>query len=383
MSRIKRGITTMSKRPAGPAKLLVLAAAIALSLLVPLASSPSPARADGPYRAGVARVIVQGAVPFKTVPFEVLVAYPTDVPEAPFEAGPWTIHASLDAPIATAKAFPVLLFSHGDGRGGSPLPLRDLIASLARQGFIVIAPFHYRGERLPESLRDRPRQLHQALDQVLADQRFAAQADRSRLGIAGHSFGGAVALIAAGATPDLAHLVSYCRGRTADPLACDGLDTNATSHLILGQAADVLPVKALVLFEPYGAPFDRDALTAVRMPVLLYRAEHSELGAEGNIFALAAALPRPARQETVPGGHFIFIDPCPPAVVEEVPAACKDAAGVDRAAIHRRIEAEVADFLRNNLYAQPPCPRVECLLLARMRSAVTSVKTPLLDESQT
>jgi hypothetical protein len=38
----------MCKRPAGPAGLLVLAAAIALSLLVPLAGSPSPARADGP-----------------------------------------------------------------------------------------------------------------------------------------------------------------------------------------------------------------------------------------------------------------------------------------------------------------------------------------------
>jgi len=335
----------MCKRPAGPAGLRVLAAAIALSLLVPLAGDPSPARADGPYRAGVARVTVQDAVPFVAVPFEVLVAYPTDVAEAPFESGPWTIHASLDAPIAPAKAFPVLLFSHGNGRGGTPLAERDLITALARQGFIVIAPFHS-GTR---PFRDRPRQLHQALDQVLADQRFAAQADRSRLGIAGFSFGGAVALLAAGATSDIAHLVSYCRGRTDDPLACDGIATNGTLHFSLGQAADVLPVKALVLFEPYGAPFDRDALTAVRMPVLLYRAEHSELGAEGNIFALAAALPRPPRQETVPGGHFIFIDPCPPAVAEEVPAVCKDAAGVDRAAIHRRIEAEVADFLRNNL----------------------------------
>jgi predicted dienelactone hydrolase len=342
---MKRGVATVCKRLAGISRLLVLAVAIALSLLVPLVGSPSPARADDPYRAGVARVIVQGTVPFETVPFEVLVAYPTDVAEAPFEAGPWTIHASLNAPIATAKAFPVLLFSHGDGRGGSPLPLRDLIASLARQGFIVIAPFHS-GTR---PFRDRPRQLHKALDQVLADQRFAAQADRSRLGIVGFSFGGAVALLAAGATPDFANWVSYCRGRTDDPLACDGLDTNDTSHFILGQAADVLPVKALVLMEPFGALFDRGALTAVRMPVLLYRAEHSELGAEGNIFALAAALPRPPRQETVPGGHFIFIDPCPPAVVERAPAACKDAAGVDRAAIHRRIEAEVADFLRNNL----------------------------------
>ena len=80
--------------------------------------------------AGVARITVH-AVPLVAARFEVLVAYPTDVAEAPFESGPFTIHASLNAPIAPSKAFPVLLFSHGDGRGGSPLPLRDLIASLA------------------------------------------------------------------------------------------------------------------------------------------------------------------------------------------------------------------------------------------------------------
>jgi hypothetical protein len=41
----------MCKRPAGPAGLFVLAAVIALSLLASLAGSPSPARADGLYRA--------------------------------------------------------------------------------------------------------------------------------------------------------------------------------------------------------------------------------------------------------------------------------------------------------------------------------------------
>jgi predicted dienelactone hydrolase len=335
----------MCKRPAGATGPLVLAAAAAVSLLV-LAGNSSPARADGPYRAGVARVIVQGAVPFQAVPFEVLVAYPTDAAEASFEAGHFTIRASLDAPIAPAKAFPVLLFSHGNGRGGTPLHERDLITALARQGF---TPFHS-GTR---PFRDRPRQLHKALDQVLADQRFAAQADRSRLGIVGFSFGGAVALIAAGATPDFAHLVSYCRGRTDDPRACDGIDTNDTSHIVFGQADDVLPVKALVLFEPFGALFDREALTSLTMPVLLYRAEHSDLRPQGNIFALAAALPRPPRQESVPGGHLIFIDPCTPALVTEAPADCKnvakDAAAVDHAAILGRVEAEVADFLQNNL----------------------------------
>jgi predicted dienelactone hydrolase len=304
------------------------------------AAAPLPARADGRYQAGAARMTVADAVPF-----DVLVAYPTEAAEAAFESGPFTIRASRDAPIALAKAFPVLLFSHGNGRGGTPLNHRDLITALARQGFIVIAPFHTG----IKPFRDRPRQLRKAFDQVLADERFAAQADRSRLGILGFSFGGAMSLIAAGATPDFAHLVAYCRGRTDDPLACDGVDTNDTSHIIFRQAADVLPVKAIVLMDPFGAPFDREALTAVAMPVLLYRATRSELRAEGNILALAAAMPSPPRQESVPGSHFVFVDPCPPALEKEHPAECRDAEGVDRRAIHHRIEAEVADFFRNKL----------------------------------
>src|ERR1700681_4822028 len=176
-----------------------------LFLMLFLASGAVCAQADTPsFRAGVARITVQDEVPF-----DVLVAYPTDAAEASFESGAFTIQASRNAPIAQAKGFPVLLFSHGNGRGGNPLHDGDLITSLARQGFIVIAPFHS-GTR---PFRDRPRQLHKALDQVLADQRFVAQADRSRLGIVGFSFGGAVALLAAGTTPDFAHLVPYCRGR--------------------------------------------------------------------------------------------------------------------------------------------------------------------------
>jgi hypothetical protein len=105
----------MCKRPAGPTGLLVVAAVIALSLLAPLGGSLSPARADGPYHAGIVRITVQDAVSgvvgfgdaqMLPVPFEVLVAYPTDVAEAPFESGPFTIHASLNAPIAPTKAFP-------------------------------------------------------------------------------------------------------------------------------------------------------------------------------------------------------------------------------------------------------------------------------------
>ena len=298
------------------------------------------------FHAGIARIKVQDVVPFDAV-----VVYPTDAAEAPFQDGPYTIAASRNAPIASGARFPVVLFSHGGGgtlkAGGSPLPYAALLTSLAREGFVVVAPFHPGSK---QALEDRPRQIPKALNAMLADPRFATHADPNRLGMMGFSYGGAVTLIVAGAVPDLAHLAVYCRDRTDDPKACDGVPTDGSLANVVGKRSpDALAMKALVLMEPWGALFDRNGLTSVTMPTLLYRAEGSDLKAEGNILALAAALPHPPRQETVPGGHFIFVDSCPPALQAEAPAVCKDAPAVDRAAVHRRIEVEIGDFLRRSL----------------------------------
>lgn len=322
---------------------------VLIAVLALLATGNLRARADPqtpdppPFHAAVTRVTVQDVVPF-----DALIAYPTEATEVPFQIGPFTIAASSDAPIAAGKPFPIVLFSHGNGRrGGNSLIHRDLIASLARQGFIVVAPFHPGTDDPPQ---DRPRQIHKALDLVLSDQRFATHADPARLAMMGFSFGGAVALVVAGAIPSLAHLSAYCRNRTDDPRACDGVPAEVPpSAAVFAKSSDALSLKAIVLMEPFGALFDRDGLKSVDMPALLYRAEHSDLGAEGNIFALAAALPRPPRMEVTPGGHFIFMDPCPPELQSEAPAICKDTPGVDRAAVHRRIEAEIAGFLRENM----------------------------------
>jgi predicted dienelactone hydrolase len=314
---------------------------IVLALLV---AGPLCAHADSqPFHAGITRVAVHDIVPF-----DALIAYPTDATEVPFQAGPFTIAAARDAPIASGTLFPIVLFSHGNGRrGGSSLIHRDLITSLARWGYIVVAPFHP-GTSHP--LVDRPRQIHKALNIVLTDHRFAAHADPARVAMIGFSFGGAVGLVVAGAIPNFAHLSAYCRNRTNDPRACDGVPAeSASSDTIIGKSADVLPLKAVVLMEPLGALFDQDGLRSVEVPVLLYRAEQSDLAAEGNILSLAAGLPRPPRQEITPGGHFIFVDPCPRLLDAEAPAVCKDVAGVDRVAVHRRIEAEIATFLQQNL----------------------------------
>jgi predicted dienelactone hydrolase len=302
------------------------------------------ARADGPpFHAGVTRVTVQDAVPF-----EALIAYPTEASEAPTQSGAFAIAASRDAPIAPGARFPVVLFSHGGvGRTeAGPLVHQALITSLARRGFIVVAPFDP-GTGRP--LEDRPRQIRKALDLMLADPRFAAHADPARLGMIGFSYGGGVTLIAAGAVPSLAHLAAYCTNRTDDPRGCGGAPKAGAPVPTYGKSADVLPLKAIVLLEPYGALFDREGLRTPQMPVLLYRAEQSDLGAEGNILALAAALPRPPQMKSTPGGHFMFVDPCPSVVEKEAPTICRDAPGLDRAAFHKRLEADVAAFLERTL----------------------------------
>jgi predicted dienelactone hydrolase len=217
---------------------------------------------------------------------------------------------------------------------------------LARQGFIVVAPFHPATSRPPV---DRPHQIHEALDLMLADPRFAGHADPARLGMIGFSYGGAVTLISGGAVPSLAHLAAYCTNRTDDPRACGGAPTEGARVPVYSRSADVLPLKAIVLLEPFGALFDRAGLQAPHMTALIYRAEQSDLGGEGNIVALAAALPRPPEMKSTPGSHFVFVDPCPSMVAKEAPVICKDAPGVDRAAFHQRLETEVADFLKRTL----------------------------------
>ena len=162
----------------------------------------------------------------------------------------------------------------------------------------------------------------------------------------GFSFGGAVTLIVAGAATNLAHLSAYCGEHRDDPRACDGVPTDSSwANIPSRKSTDMLPLKALVLLEPFGALFDRDGLTAVDMPALIYRALQTDLRADGNALALGRALPGQPQQVAVPGSHFVFADPCPPPLAAQAPQVCEDAPGVDRAAIHQRLRQEISDFL--------------------------------------
>lgn len=286
----------------------------------------------------------------EATPFDALVAYPTEAAETPLREGQGLsrLTAARDARVAGQQRFPVILFSHGSGRGaGTPLLLGDLLLSLARAGFVVVAPFHTGGDR-PFVLR--PHQMRSAFDAMLADARFAGHADPARLGAMGFSFGGAVALLSAGARLDLAHLAAYCRDHRDDPRACEGVPTDGSLDAVPPRASqDALAVKALVLLEPYGAPFSAQAVGTLDRPVLIYRALQSDLGAEGNILALARALPRRPQPVEIPGSHFVFADSCPADPGTRPAELCYDPPGVDRLAVQQRVRQEIVAFLRANL----------------------------------
>lgn len=310
------------------------------ALLLVLGLAASATAEPPPFRAGVVRITLPDP------PLAVLVWYPSEAAEQPWQAGPWPIAATQGAPVAPGQRFPVILFSHGGGPGGgNPLLHRDLGAHLARGGFITVMPAH--GNE-PPRLVLRPQQLGRALAATLADPRFSAAADPARLGAIGFSLGGATALITAGAAPDYPRYAAYCRQHPEDIGPCEGgggTDAPAPS----AGAAPALPLRALVLLDPLAALFGSPGLAGLTMPVLLYRPAHSGvIRPEGNAMALAAALPRAPEQAVVPGNHWVFVDPCPPPLVVEA-VVCRDAPGVDRAAIHQQIEERIAAFLRDNL----------------------------------
>lgn len=300
------------------------------------------------FHAGIARISVPA-----DVPFDMLVWYPTQAEEVPWQVGPFSIPASQNAAIASGH-FPIVLLSHGGGAtGGTPLLLRELSAYLARQGFMVVAPFHGK-----TGLAIRPLQVDRALDTLLADPRFRSHAEPTRLGMLGFSLGGAVTLELAGAIPNMAHVASYCSAHPDDVMSCrsapGGGDRNGPTS---GQnpSADKpsppspLPLKAIVLLDPLAVPFQHDELAAVTMPVLLFRPDQSALTGEGNAIGLASELPHPPQYQTVPGGHFIFVDVCTPLLQSSAPEACQDPPGVDRAAIHAGIEAQIGKFFHDTL----------------------------------
>ncbi len=248
----------------------------------------------------------------------------------------------------------LIMLSHGSG--GMPLNQRDLILHLAASGSIVAGPLHpydnvtdHSGPGTDLQLIGRPRHIVRSIDALLAHPQLGPLIDPARIGIIGYSAGGYTALVVIGGRPDFALGPEHCARTERDRMFCGWMRRGGIQRLRPDWTIAHDPrVRAAVLLAPaYGVFFDRRGLADVKAAVRMYRAEADQVVLHPyNEDQLRRALPRPPEYAVVPGGHFVFVSPCrrpSPAML------CRDPAGVDRVAIHRRLKAEIRDFFDRTL----------------------------------
>ena len=189
---------------------------------------------------------------------------------------------------------------------------------------------------------------------ILADPLLAPVIDPARIGFIGYSAGGYTGLVLAGARPDFKLGLAHCAQSRRDSAFCGwiGRGVRRRAHAELRVVHDPR-IRAAVLMAPaWSVFFDRHGLADVAIPLRLYRAANDTMvrAATGEEHLLKL-LPRPPEYVVIPGGdHNVFVAPCGQGMRGP---ACADAKGVDRVAIHRRMNREILDFFDRTLGKDP------------------------------
>ncbi len=265
-----------------------------------------------------------------------------------------TIPAFMDCPIA-GERLPLVIISHG--YGGWYLGHHDTAEALADSGVIVVAINHPHANYADMSranglsaLIGRPVDIKRTIDFMLTDFPNSAKIDPQRIGFYGFSQGGYTGLVLAGANPDFSKLPPRC----ADPKAVECPQTNQArppQQLPLPQTLTNDPrIRAMVVADPLSSVFQTtDSVKDVTIPLQLWG---SELGggraSPEDVATLARVLPEKPDFRIVPNAvHLSFLRVCPKAQLSS--EVCTDARGFDRAAFHKKFNAEVVAFFRQNL----------------------------------
>lgn len=255
----------------------------------------------------------------------------------------WSIQVGQNG-ITIAGKYPVILLSHTTA--GSRLSSYDLAATLARHGFMVIAPTHP-ADNMDDAASlfhaslfiDRPRHLLLALEAVEQHSILGQIMDKSRVGVLGVGAGAATALQLAGAKPDLTRLEAYCPPVT-EPAFGDPYCSpwgKLFHHRMQTEFAALLaenperltpaeqPVLAVGLLTPGLIGLFPDAsLANVTAPVgILAVANDTVYPARQSVDRLQQTLPhRPASRVLNNAVHFDVQAPCPPMFQESFTALC-------------------------------------------------------------
>jgi len=356
---------TKPLRPTSPRHLLYRFAFL-LALLLPLSAFASTVT-------GVGITAITITDPVSGQPTQGYVFYPSSQPlHGTTAIGPYHVAARPDAP-AIAGAKPLVVISHGNG--GSDLGHHDLATYLASHGFVV-ATLNHLGDYFRDTskvssievLAGRPVQVKATITRLLDDPHWKTLIDPTRIGVAGFSAGGYTALMVAGARPQFARFVDFCKHYPHDRDVCghaDEFKAKAASQgktmeqlldgmtAQLGRYGDTADprVKAAFAMAPLSLIFDAHGFDGVHVPVFLYYGQNdSVLRPEANVRHIAPYLKRLYAIKEVPhADHWVFLAPCSPELAKEIPALCRDPAGVDRAKVHAQVDADALAFFRKTL----------------------------------
>lgn len=316
-----------------------------LLLFATLAAAQTPAA----RQAGLKRLTVTN--PMGGAAIQTGIWYPTTAPASPVRLRPFDLDVAMDG-APEAGAHPLVVISHGSG--GTNLAHHDTAVYLARRGFVVAT-------HPGDSFRDtsgygtdlqfigRPRHVTAVLDHSM----FGPVTDKTKVGVAGFSAGGYTALVLVGGEPDFTKLVGYCREHPDHRWICQRVRPNAAPPVVSDWSLlhDGRIKSAIVMAPALGPAFDRRGLASVIVPIRLYRAEADEVLPHPYYAEhVRLMLLRAPEYVVVPAaGHYVFLAPCSPTLKQSAPEICVDPPGVDRAAFHARLNAEIEDFFRRTL----------------------------------
>ena len=300
--------------------------------------------------------------------------YPTDAKGPPVPRGEFTLAVVAQAPPVRGNGRLVVI-SHGSP--SNPWTNADLAIALTRAGFIVAAPWHLRDNSSdssvvgPVSWKRRPHEVSAAIDAVVANARFAALPDTTRVGAYGMSAGGHTALTLAGGRWSPSALCDHCLTHLEeDFVACVGpampsLNGGALDDVKLTLARWVLGWKlgdlnwyghtdpriaAVVAGIPLAADFDLSTLAKPRVPLGLITARkdvwlvprfHGEAVARACTGCEWLA-------DLAQGGHGALLSP-QPRREGRIAELVNDPPGFDRATEVPAVNAKVADFFKRHL----------------------------------
>ncbi len=315
--------------------------------------------------------------------------YPSNSVETEGKLGPFVADWAWQG--ATANGiFPLIILSHG--RSGRYRNHRQTAATLARHGYIVLAPEHARDAEMTSARTFVPLITHRAAELKIAWSAIQAHpmigkiADLNRLGAVGYSLGTITALYAGGSTPQVELVRQHCTQHYEKDINFCGDDwrqkffarIRATVAWLqakgvlkpqpknTGQntqenpnAAEFSPLaaplhfSAIALVAPVGAPFSRAAMQQQNAKLALFRlgddqllrypyhAEylHTQLGDKAHVYKTFAQV-----------HHHAFISPFPQWLLEmEEISVAMDPENFNRADFIRRINNDIVDFFNHHL----------------------------------